>query len=155
MITDVHSLTDRSADELRWAEGPRDRWPCVCADGVGPKELARLAEVLGVGPYEEILAGFSFLAGERQESPWVVRFPEELATALAALSPEAAGQASAAWAQLLVPMGVDAAGVLTGLVDLASEPGELLLYITVDATSGTGAGHEPERGGRGASGSQG
>jgi hypothetical protein len=85
VITDVFSLADVPADELRWTEQPWRRWPCLRATDIGPRELARLGEALGLGPYDDVLASFSFLAGESQESPWVVGIPTGLTRRLVEL----------------------------------------------------------------------
>lgn len=101
MITDVFSLAETTADELRWADDPRRRWPCLRAHGIGPKELARLGEGLGVGPFEDVLEGFSFLAGESQESPWVVAVPRALSDRLIQLGGAEILPAVARWREAL------------------------------------------------------
>jgi len=80
---DLFSLAEVGVDELRWTERPWRRWPSVDLGDIGPKQLARLAELLGVGSHESVLGGFAFLAGESQESPWVVAVPDGLVQALA------------------------------------------------------------------------
>lgn len=85
MITDVFSLAGISADELRWCDDPRGRFPHLSAHDVGPQPLARLAGLLGIGDAASLVGGFSLLAGESQQSPWVVSIPPEVAEGVAAL----------------------------------------------------------------------
>ena len=101
MIADVYSVADVGADELRWAESPWQRWPCVRLQDLGPMELARLGEVLGVDTYDEVLAGFAFLAGESQESPWVVAVPQGLVQALASAGSDELRQTADGWNSVL------------------------------------------------------
>jgi hypothetical protein len=105
MITAVFSLTHVGAEELRWAQRPRDRYPCVPAHAIGPKELARLGEVLGAGPAEALLAGFRFLAGESQEPPWVVAMPPVLVDQLHDLGDEEIALTVAEWAKVFDDVG--------------------------------------------------
>jgi len=85
MITDVFSLAGISADELRWCDDPGSRFPHLSAHDVGPQPLARLAGLLGIGSAAPLVGGFSLLAGEIQQSPWVVSIPPDLVEAVAAL----------------------------------------------------------------------
>lgn len=79
------SLTDGTADELRWTERATTVWPCVGIGELGPRELSRLGPPLGIGSAAQLLTGFTLLAGESQESPWVISVPQDLARALAAV----------------------------------------------------------------------
>ena len=138
MTTDVFSLAETTADELRWAEQPRRRWPCLQAAGIGPKELARLGEVLGVGSSAEVLAGFSFLAGESQEPPWVVALPQNLASTLGTVSSDAIETLAAAWdeAPARDPSGSPdrLAAYLRELTEfLERYEGPFVLYISLNA----------------------
>jgi hypothetical protein len=81
----VYSLAGTSADELRWSDDPRTRYRHHRAHDVGPQELARLAALLGVGTAADLVGGFSLLAGESQQSPWVVSIPAVLLAGVAAL----------------------------------------------------------------------
>ena len=137
MITDVYSLADVTAEELRWARKPWQLWPCLRAKDIGPKELARLGEVLDVGPNQDVLAGFSFLAGESQESPWVVALPERLALRLAVSTDDEIMSVAAGWRDALdrevAPSPNDLVGYLRDLVDFLGEhDGPYGLYVTFD-----------------------
>ena len=101
MIADVYSVADVGADELRWAESPWQRWPCVRLQDLGPMELARLGEVLGVDTYDEVLAGFVFLAGESQESPWVVAVPDGLVQALVSAASDELRAMAEGWSTVI------------------------------------------------------
>jgi len=84
----VLSAATVSADDLRWAADPASLAPSLPVSPCGPIELAALGEALGLGSAAQLLSGFSLLAGESQESPWVISIPEELVQALAAVDPE-------------------------------------------------------------------
>ncbi len=135
--TDVYSLADVTAEELRWARQPWQRWPCLRDEDVGPKELARLGEVLGVGVFNDVLGGFSFLAGESQESPWVVALPERLARRLVEVADDEIMSAAVDWSEALdreiAPPADHLATYLRGMVDfLAKHDGPYVLYVTLD-----------------------
>jgi len=101
VTTDVFCLAETTADELRWAEEPWRRWRCLRGGEIGPRELARLGEVLGAGRFEDVLGGFSFLAGESQESPWVVAVPAALVDRLVELGSGEIARAADSWWQAL------------------------------------------------------
>ena len=135
MITDVFSLAETTADELRWADEPWRRWPCLRAYGIGPKELARLGEVLGAGRFEDVLGGFSFLAGESQESPWVVAVPAALVDRLVELVSGEIAPAADSWWEALggqhEPSGQHLAGYLRDLLRFLSDgDGPFALFIS-------------------------
>jgi hypothetical protein len=102
-VTDLFSLARVTADELRWSEEPWRNSPCFRATRIGPLQLARLAEVLGIGRHGEVLREFSLLAGESQESPWVVSFPQELMSRVGALGEAEAGEVALCWAAAFGP----------------------------------------------------
>ncbi len=97
--TDVVSLDGGSAWDLLWAKDRGASLPHLRARSIGPIQLARLSELLGLGNLEAALRGFSLLAGESQESPWVVSFPEPLARALVGLAPEGLEDVASRWAR--------------------------------------------------------
>ena len=132
--TDVFSLARVTADELRWAEEPWRRQPCHRATGIGPLQLARLAELLGIGGHDEFIREFSLLAGEIQETPWVVSFPERLMSRIGALDEGDAGAVAVRWADALDPaLGVSPDALrayLRGLrVFAARSVGPYALYV--------------------------
>lgn len=131
MITDIYSIAEVTPDELRWAREPWKNFPCVRAHSNGPMELSRLGELLGVGSYEEVLAGFTFLAGESQESPWVVAIPEGLVERLTSVDGAAQQWAATRWAGAID--GHEARGLRIYLERLAEflgdHEGPVALYI--------------------------
>ena len=82
MLTALYSLEELTADDLRWQREPTDGRPHVTCSPIGPRELALLAELLGCGDHHNLLAHMRLLAGESQESPWVVAIPERVASAI-------------------------------------------------------------------------
>jgi hypothetical protein len=62
-------------------------------------ELALLAEVMGIGERGEVIREFSLLAGESQESPWVISFPEGLMSRVTELSEGDVGAVARRWAE--------------------------------------------------------
>jgi hypothetical protein len=93
----LFSLEDVSADDLRWAKEPWDAHPCCPAFSIRPQELARLGEILDAGTYEDLLGGFSLVAGESQEPPWVVSLPPALVAALRTIAPDDSHSFAARW----------------------------------------------------------
>lgn len=100
----VFSLARVTADELRWAEEPWRLHPCHRASSIGPLELAALAEVMGIGDRREVIREFSLLAGESQESPWVVSCPEELMLRIGALGEGEVAAMAVGWAAACGPV---------------------------------------------------
>jgi hypothetical protein len=136
--TDVFSLARVSADELRWTEEPWRRHTCHRAASVGPLELARLAEVMGIGDRGEVIREFSLLAGESQESPWVVSFPQEMMSRIGALGEGQAGEIAQRWAAACEPSaGATPEALLEYLTSLGSfardSEGPYALYVRVGA----------------------
>lgn len=132
--TDVFSLAQVTADELRWSEQPWRHHSCYRASSVGPPELARLADALGVGDATEVIREFSLLAGESQESPWVVSLPSELMARISQLSGSDARAVARRWAARC-EFASDASAFelrvyLTGLVDFVRRSdGPYALYV--------------------------
>jgi hypothetical protein len=148
MITDVFSLAHVGAEELRWAQRPRDRFPCVSARAIGPNDLARLGEVLGAGPAEALLAGFRFLAGESQEPPWVVAMPRDLVDRLNDLRDGEMARPVAQWAKVLDDVGgahssESLRSYLRRLLDFVTRyGGPYVLYISADEPQQKGVTHD-------------
>jgi hypothetical protein len=104
---------------------------------MGPLELALLAEVMGIGDRGEVIREFSLLAGESQESPWVISFPEGLMSRVSELSEGDVEAVARRWAEA----GEHAAGAnldalqafLKALVAFARHSdGPYALYIRLD-----------------------
>lgn len=98
MITDVFSLAGTSADELRWAGSPRRLRPHFAARDIGPRELARLAGLLDIESPATLAGGFSLLAGESQQSPWVVSVPDVIVEGIAVLAEQEIEPLANRWA---------------------------------------------------------
>jgi len=96
--TDVVSLDGGSAWDLLWSKDRGAALPHLRARSIGPLQLARLGELLGLGEPDTLIRSFSLLAGESQESPWVISIPEALTTAVASLGPEAIEGVASRWA---------------------------------------------------------
>lgn len=137
--TDVFSLAQVTADELRWAQEPRRHYRCHRATSIGPLELARLAEVLGLGRSDVLVREFSLLAGESQESPWVVSFPGELMSRISGLSEGEARTVARCWAAAREFADGGSPDVLqaylTGLGEFArASDGPYALYVRLRST---------------------
>ena len=96
--TDVVALAGASAWDLLWSKDRGAALPHLRARSIGPIQLARLGEVLGLGDPDTLIRSFSLLAGESQESPWVISIPETLTTAVASLRTEAIEGVASRWA---------------------------------------------------------
>lgn len=97
LATYLVSLAGRTADQLRWAERPWQSWPNVTLGSLGPRELVRLGPALGAGDPDELILDCSLLAGESQDSPWVVSLPPTLVAGLEAVAPAATEAVAARW----------------------------------------------------------
>jgi hypothetical protein len=135
LITDVFSLSRVTAEELRWAERPRERFSCVRAASIGPKELAQLGEGLDVGSFEAVLSGFRFLAGESQEPPWVVSIPDVLVDRLHDLGDQDVISICAEWNEALTADAAHSRESLTAYLDrligfVNGREGPYALYVS-------------------------
>lgn len=135
--TDVFSIAGSSAWDLRWSKHPWMSSPHLRARSLGPIQLARLGEVLGIGGYDTVIQGFSLLAGESQESPWVIAFPEELASAVASLGSGEVEGIGTRWAHAEdMPSEVSPEELKTYLEALRSllvdHAGPFVLYVRVE-----------------------
>jgi hypothetical protein len=135
--TDVFSVAGSSAWDLRWSNDPWTSSPHLRARRLGPIQLARLGEVLGVGSYDTVIQGFSLLAGESQESPWVIAFPEELASAVASLGSGEVEGIGTRWANAEgMPSEISPEELKTYLEALRSllvgHAGPFVLYVRVE-----------------------
>lgn len=81
----IFSLAETSAEDLMWDQLPWKSRPHYQGPQIGPTELAHLAVTLGTGEFEATIAGFSLLAGESQDLPWVISIPGDLIEAIASL----------------------------------------------------------------------
>ena len=134
MITDVYSLAGISAEEIRWSEQQRTRAPHHRAHDVGLQDLGRLAGLLGVGTGSDLVGGFSLLAGESQQGPWVVSIPADLLAAVAALEEDQMDALAARWAHPDELSNVTTAGARAAYVRelwrfLRAHEGPFVLYI--------------------------
>jgi hypothetical protein len=123
-------------DDLLGVDPGRLDRPSLWLGQLGPLELAVLADLLGLDR-DAIGRRFSLLAGESQESPWVVSFPDELAAALAGLDEPVALSLAGRWADHLTTSGVDAGELLARLTSLvAGVTGPLVLHIVTGEEPG-------------------
>jgi hypothetical protein len=97
VVTYLFSLSDTTADELRWKINPWLELPACPAFSVTPVELSWLGEILGAGPQGSLLKQCSLAAGESQEPPWVVSLPPALVSALRAIVPEESHEVAGRW----------------------------------------------------------
>ncbi len=95
----VFSLQHTTAGDLVWRADGTEHGPACPLGGVGPVELACLGEALGLGDADSIRSGFSLLAGESQESPWVVSLPQDLGAAVACVEDHRVADAATRWAE--------------------------------------------------------
>jgi hypothetical protein len=128
-------LKEVSADDLRWAKEPWSRYQSCSAYSIRPQELAHAGELLGLGTHEELLRGFSLIAGESQEPPWVVSLPATLVAALRAVGPDETESLAARWGLVDEVGGVQPVESLirflaevVGFLENNSDP--IVLYIT-------------------------
>jgi hypothetical protein len=133
--TDVVSLDSGSARDLLWSTDLGAAMPRLRARSIGPIQLARLGELLGLGDFDTLIRGFSLLAGESQESPWVISIPEALIEAVASLGETERGEVAWRWVRaddmpdVLTPERLQTylAG-LPGLLDSAAGPFVLFVH---------------------------
>ncbi len=95
----IFSISGTSAEDLLWDRRPWQTLPHYRGPAIGPMELAHLAVVLEIGDYEASITGFSLLAGESQETPWVIGLPANLAEAIASLDEHDITGAAGMWMQ--------------------------------------------------------
>lgn len=95
----VFSLAEIPAEDLLWDQRPWHSRPHYRGPLIGPTELAHLAVTLGTGGFAATIAGFSLLAGESQDVPWVISIPADLIEAVAALDDSDIVATARMWAQ--------------------------------------------------------
>lgn len=68
--------------------------------GVSSIELSKLGEVLEIGSYAELMAGFGLVGEPLPDGPWPERIPVDFTDALATLSDDEIAQAMPAWSRI-------------------------------------------------------
>jgi len=68
--------------------------------GVSSIELSKLEEVLEIGSYAELMAGFGLVGEPLPDGPWPETIPVDLTDALVTLSDDEIAQAMPAWSQI-------------------------------------------------------
>ncbi len=94
----IFSIAESCADELLWNRRPWATLDHFRGLPIGPMELADLAALLGIGNYERLIGGFSLLAGESQDMPWVISLPLDLVEAVSSLNDHDIAAAARLWA---------------------------------------------------------
>jgi len=95
----IFSLAETPAEDLLWDQLPWNARSHYRGSLIGPTELAHLAVILGIGSFEAIIAGFSLVAGESQDMPWVISLPEDLIEAITVLDDTDIVATARMWAQ--------------------------------------------------------
>lgn len=99
MFTAVFSLDSVDADDLRWHPDRCRQYPHVECTPLSPRELAALAALTCGDTQEALLEKMQLLAGESQESPWVISIPDNLVATICGLKDDHEADLALRWQQ--------------------------------------------------------
>ncbi|NHZ65556.1 hypothetical protein [Massilia genomosp. 1] len=127
ILTDVVIARPDEAQAIGLPDYPAESWTTLDMKGILYEDFGTLYDVIAGTPCDGDLERFlPFVAGDKDDGPWVFRFDDDILSALAAIPAGATEQVAAAWAASEgLQMGdwsvEDASAVIVGLVDLACQ----------------------------------
>ena len=79
---------------------PATTWSTLEAKGVDTIKLSTLyCSATGTGYFDGLEASFEFVGGDKEEGPWVFKFPAEVLSVIAGISGEQTDIVAATWVQ--------------------------------------------------------
>ncbi len=97
-LADLIVATSSDAEAIVASEYPLSSFKGVNVDGLDPLQIAALHSVVAEKAFEELLGSYEPVAAGSASGPWLVKFPEELISTLASISPDNQASIANQWA---------------------------------------------------------
>src|SRR5215212_12007215 len=99
-LSDIVSCPLDQLEEVITHEEPYQLGTWYHAKNIGTIELCQLGELLGIGSYDDLNAGFELVGEPLPDGPWPQTIHQEIVAALANITDEQISKVTPRWAQI-------------------------------------------------------
>jgi hypothetical protein len=98
VLTDLVVVDVSKAGDVAESRNPAEEFQGIDIKGIDPVKLCELKAVLIGQPYDKAWnRDFEFVAGDKEEGPWLISFPNDLAAAIGGIAEDQVESTAEAW----------------------------------------------------------